>query len=240
MSEIMLSKSVKVQTFDGTKDKFLVFWRQYRAFGNVCKFSESMNPKAMDPALPAKAADFVTTDATQVAAMKRNDMAVAAYTLAFSTDRMMAFIDKGTTPDWPEGNAHLITKALFAKDKPEDIMSKVEMKLAINGIKMKANDDPTTLFTQITTIEVQYKTTLAMDEKLAIILSVCPKEYKPVITAEQRAKGDALTEANLEEAITQHFLSLQFGTGAIKVDDGSNDNEIGNVSLYARSLLPLL
>jgi hypothetical protein len=124
-------------------------------------------------------------------------------------------------------------KALIKKYKPTDIMSKAEMRIEINKVSMKANEDPSTLFTQLSSIEVRYKTTIDDDEQMATILSVCPKEYKSVITSEQRYRGTSLTMEHLEEAMGDHFRSLQFGDDAIKVDDDTLINASGKLGELA-------
>ena len=65
-----------------------------------------------------------------------------------------------------------------------------------------------------------------LEDKLASILEVCPKEYKTVLTSEQKLCGSELTEKHLENVMTDHFRSLQF-----REDDLSksynNDDELG-------------
>ena len=222
MSDMTGDKSAKLPTFDGKVDNFQLWWRRFKAYAGVNKFVEALNEKG-DPDMPKD--DTTALDPTddddkkKIVAKKRNTLAVAAFTMAFETESLMAFIDKGCNMAWPEGHANLIVKSLIKKYKPTDIMSKVEMRIEINKVSMKANEDPSTLFTQLSSIEVRYKTAIANEEKMATILSVCPKEYKSVITSEQRYRGSGLTMDHLEEAMGDHFRSLQFGDNAIKIDD---------------------
>ena len=113
---------------------------------------------------------------------------------------------------------------MLKKFKPTDIMAKVEIKNDIKAISMKRYEDPETLFTQMSAIEQRYKVDMDLEEKLGVILDRFPKEYLAVLTAEQRQKDDDLTIEDLEEAMTQHFCTLQFG----KEDDSDidNDNEL--------------
>jgi len=57
-------------------------------------------------------------------------------------------------------------------------------------------------------------------------LSVCPKDYKSIITAERCQKGTALTVDDVESVMTDHFRSLQFGQDSMQPDNGNNDNEL--------------
>ena len=111
-----------------------------------------------DPDLPAKESTVLDLSTNigkrQDVAKKCNDLAVSAFTFAFSSLAMMAYIDKGTDADWPNGHAGKITKALFKKFKPEDIMSKAEMREEISELKMGENEDPSNIFASMTNIEI--------------------------------------------------------------------------------------
>ena len=96
----------------------------------------------------------------------------------------------------------MIICALLKKFKPDDIMSKAEMKNDIRNIKMKENDNPITIFNQILAIELRYKVDIKLDEKLAIVLEVCPTKYLSVITSEQLNKGSSLMFEDIQEAMT--------------------------------------
>ena len=99
----------------------------------------------------------------------------------------MTFIDQAEDNTWPNGVVYKVVRALNLKYKPTDIMSKTEMRMAISEIKMKNNEDPTTLFTQMSTIEVKYCQTISVKEKLAIIMQHIPKDYKSLVTAAIRS-----------------------------------------------------
>ena len=92
----------------------------------------------------------------------------------------MTFIDRAEDNTWPNGIVYKVVRALNLKYKTTDIMSKTEMRMAISDIKMKNNEDPTTLFTQMSTIEVKYRQTISVEEKLAIIMQHIPKDYDKV------------------------------------------------------------
>ena len=125
--------------------------------------------------------------------------------MAFDNEDLMALIDAGTNSDWPDGHAGMITRALLKKFKPDDIMSKAEMKKDIQNIKMKKSEDPVTIFNQILAIELWYKVEIELDEKLAIVLEVCPTKYLSVITSEQMNKGSSLMLEDIQEAMTRLY-----------------------------------
>jgi len=70
---------------------------------------------------------------------------------------------------------------------------------------MGATDDPTKLFEHLNSLQNRFKRIKIEDEDLiAVIFSVAPKECKPVLVAEQRAKGANLTTNDLQDAVQQH------------------------------------
>jgi len=65
-------------------------------------------------------------------------------------------------------------------------MSRVELRCQLNQVSMKKNEDPSTLFEQITKIKNQcIETTLDTEEVIAVILDAAPNAYQQVLTAEQ-------------------------------------------------------
>jgi hypothetical protein len=75
-----------------------------------------------------------TTDAgkTSAAALRRNAVAMAHFTVAFSTEATMGIVYTAQSADWPKGLAHLVVKFLFKKYKPADTMSRVELQQKLN------------------------------------------------------------------------------------------------------------
>jgi hypothetical protein len=48
---------------------------------------------------------------------------------------------KAMTPEWPSGLAHLVVEALFKKYQPQDMITRVELRQILNGIKMKKGEE---------------------------------------------------------------------------------------------------
>ena len=92
-----------------------------------------------------------------------------------------------------------VTKALFKKFKPKNMMSKAEMCTKIFQLQMRENKDLLNLFTLMTSIEVHYNKPIDTEKKLLVLLKVCPAKYKALITSEQCSKSIALTINNFEE-----------------------------------------
>jgi hypothetical protein len=54
------------------------------------------------------------------AVLKRNAIAMANMTMAFTTDGTMALVYKAMDVDWPSGLAHKVAKELNSKYQPQD------------------------------------------------------------------------------------------------------------------------
>ena len=225
------TKSVKLPTFDGTKNKFQMWWVRFMAYATVCKFNAALQVNG-EHDLPESEATVVVDTATDQnasaragAARKRNAVAMANLSMAFTTESLMGLIYKSMTMEYPGGLAHLVVKALFAKYQPQDIVTCVELRQMLNKVSMKKSDDPAKLFEQISGIKNKYNTAMKrIDEGdlIAMVLDAAPAEYQAILTAEQRVKGDAVTLQDLENAMTQHWRQISGGTNRNK----DNDNEI--------------
>ena len=94
----------------------------------------------------------------------------------------------------------------------------------LNKALMKSETDPATLFEQLSSVENKHDTdTRKIDEedKIAVILTVAPKEHQAVLTIEQRSKGATLLMSDLEEAMHQHWWQIK----KHYEDEEENDDE---------------
>ena len=217
-------KSLKCPTFDGTKSAFGVFWRLFKSYATVNGFGLAVS-ETPDPDLPASNSTVldasVAADKLKIKARQRNNLACASFLVAFQTNPdLFAFIDKSVSTDWPEGQSHLIVSALIKAYLPTDLLSKSEFKRDLALVSMSVSDDPVLVLSRFAALETQYKCTMSTDEKLAKLLEIVPEVYKPVITAEQRSKGTSMSIADLEEALSLHFRTMQFGQNAITAGTG--------------------
>ena len=99
-------------------------------------------------------------------------------------------------------------KLMIAKYQPIDTVSRVELRQALNGVKIRSDENPTKLFKQINAIKNRYSSgSVRIDEAelIAVVIDAAPTDYKVILTAEQRAKRDALTLDNLAEAMNHHW-----------------------------------
>jgi hypothetical protein len=112
-------KSVRLPTFDGTLDKFPVWWTRFKAFAVVHKFEKAIRVNGPDSDLPAsdsEAIDESTDDGKKKSATKkRNAIAMAHLSMAFTKEATMRLIYKAKSQAWPGGLVHEVVKGLFKK-----------------------------------------------------------------------------------------------------------------------------
>jgi hypothetical protein len=188
------------------------------AYASVHQFTQALKTGG-EAAMPVS--DDVTVDATthpQVAkAKKRNAIAMANLTMAFTSEMTMGLVYKAQTEEWPGGLAYLVVAALKAKYMPDDVITKVELRQMLAKVTMKKDDEPSILFEQLSAIENRFNKPgeqIPDDDLIAAVLTAAPKEYVSILTAEQRSKGVALRLTDLESAMTQHWRQT---TGTLSV-----------------------
>jgi hypothetical protein len=202
---------------------------RFSAYAGVGNFEKALQ-EGGEPDLPQK--ESVVPDTmnkegkAQAAAIKRNSIAMVNLTMAFTSEATMGMIFKAKTSDWPGGLAHLVMRALEQKYQPEDTITRVEMRQRLSNIKMKRNDDPATLFEQISAIENRFNThTRHIEEEdlIAVVLDAAPQDYQSLLAAEQRIKGAAITLADLEAAMNQYWRQTMSSKG--NKEGGNDDSE---------------
>ena len=147
-------KSVRLPAFDGKDEDFELWWVRFKAYARVYKFVQALDNKP-EPNLPVRQDAVLdeTEDKAAIAARNRNDIAVANFTLAFTTSDLVNLVTSAVTTEYPGGLSWKIVAALEKRYKPRNVMTKIDLRRALNGVSMKANQDPTTLFEQMKNIQ---------------------------------------------------------------------------------------
>ena len=236
-------KSVKLPTFDGKRESFHMWWTRFCSYAMMQKFSTCLKPiEEVD--LPLDEEELSTDTDEEKAARKRNALAMYNFTLAFTTEGLMGMIFKARTTLYPNGQAYLIVQMLFAKYKPSDTISRVEMRTKLAQVTMKRDEDPTAMFERISLIENQYNDPVSgriidPEDLLATVLSAAPDAYKAVLTSEQRMQKSALKIEHLEEAMYAYYratVGSQVMTNAAQragpSNSGGNEFMFGTITCY--------
>ena len=154
MKEAMCDRGGRVPTFDGEKANFPTWLKKFLAYALMIKI-KSVWKEVRDPHLLEKEISEIdeTTEQGKLAriAVSKNDMAMVSFTMAFSNDNVMNIIYVACTPEWPEGQAHLVVKELMKRYRPLDTVSKIEMRQQLSKIKMRKGSNPSILFESLTT-----------------------------------------------------------------------------------------
>jgi hypothetical protein len=197
------------------------------AFAAVHKFTQALKVGG-ETNLPAKE-DAVTDISTDVgklqsAAVQRNAVAMANLTMAFTSEATMNLVRKAMNAEWPTGLAHLAVAAMFKKHRPQDTVTRVELRKALNDIKMKKGKDPATPFEQICSVENKHNAAtkkIDEDDLIAAALDAAPSEHQALLTSEQRRLGTSLKTDDLEAVMGQHWRQTQSpnGKGGKELDD---------------------
>ena len=117
-------KSVRMPTFDGSHKNFQLWWTRFVGYATVYQFVKAINKDAPDPDMPASDAvlldETVAADKIMIEAKKKNAVAMANLSMAFTSEGSMGLVYKAMTSAWPNGLAHLVIKSLFNKYQPQE------------------------------------------------------------------------------------------------------------------------
>jgi hypothetical protein len=118
------------------------------------------------PATDAMVVDITTNlGKKQAVAKKRNEIVIANFMMAFTSEGTISLVYKASTVDWPDGLAHLIVVVMLQRYMPQDTVTRVELRQMLNKVSMKPNDDLRVIFEQISAIENGYTTAMQQIEK---------------------------------------------------------------------------
>jgi gag-polypeptide of LTR copia-type/Zinc knuckle len=134
------------------------------------------------------------------------------------------------TPEWPGGLAHLVVEAQFKKYQPQDIITRVELRQMLNGIKMKEGEDLAMLFEQISSIENKYNKNGKIDEEdlIAVVLDAAPSDYQSILMIEQRLHPTDLKLEHLGTCMNQYWQQT-----ALVCKSDENEKDKTEVALLA-------
>ena len=210
----------KVPTFSGKKEDYLVWWTKFQAYCAQQGYSDALDPGFVSklPADDATPLDETNSDEKKQAdAKKMNLKAMAAFATAFETARMLILLHKVKTDKWSDGLACELVKKLKGKFVPSKENVAIESTLMMNEIKMGYKDDPSTLFEQMSEIEIlcaDAKKHLDEDTMVGFVLKALPTQYANcVVQLKNDCKRDGvpITLDALEEKVVELWRTLNPG-----------------------------
>jgi hypothetical protein len=167
-------------------EKFAMWWLRFKAFAAVKKFSQALVDDSSINKLPHNEGDYdadADVKKAQVEAEEKNNLAMTYLTMAFTTAQLMGMIDSSTSTSYPGGKACIVIKLLLAKYRPGDRLARVEMRQALNSIKMKSSEHPDILFERLVTVCNEYSESAKVDDEsqISTIMEKAPSVYAAVI-----------------------------------------------------------
>ena len=109
---------------------FLMWCAQFKLYRVLMEFVDMLDETTAKAELRATEADVLdpndASDKKKIGAKRANARAMAAFTIAFQTPKMMKFVYAANTTDWPKGLAYLVAQALEKKYMPKDVFTAVE------------------------------------------------------------------------------------------------------------------
>jgi hypothetical protein len=161
-------------------------------------------------------------------AVKANLQAMACFTMTFTKACLLLLAAKAKkTAEWPIGLAYLVVEPLKKKYMPDDQLSKVEARKALNKVSMKSKEDPTVLIEKLRMIKAMYmeSTMVTIDETemIAVVMDKTRADYKSILTTEIKRDGGGTLD-DLEELLHLQWRAL-YGTKDDKAAKNGEDND---------------
>jgi hypothetical protein len=140
-TELSRTTSVRLPLFDGQHKNYQIWWTRFMAYASVHQFTQALKTGG-ETSMPARDEDVVdaTTHPQVAKAKKRNAIAMANLTMAFTSKMTMGLVYKAQTEEWPGGLAHLFVAALKSKYMSNDVNTKVELRQMLSKVRMKKDE----------------------------------------------------------------------------------------------------
>lgn len=211
------ASTIKLPTFDGKEESFVIWRTRFRAYALMKGFAEALSYDD-NTDMSDKESDVNANFASADAAIKEtgrkgkaNIMAMAALAIAMTTEELICKIHEASDADWPGGKAYKVIKLLEAEYQ----------------------QDPRILFEQIAMIKNQARSSqlaIAEEDLIAIVLDKVPIQYAHVLATQQNIQGTNLTLSHLKEAMRNQYRIVNGRTD----DDDNMIDETGLGGIMGR------
>ena len=221
---------LKPPSFDGKEVNFSNWYAKFMAYGEVHGFGSALSDKK-----PSELKDdgndpdhFDETNYPQaVKQYKANALAMANLTMAFTNDNdvCMGYVFKSMDSKWPKGRAWYVFEKLLKKYRPNDLMVEFELNQKLSELKMKIDESPGVVFTQLARIENWYPKHLPEDKVLPALMSAFPKEsYRMILSQYSMEKSKGTSTESLEDV--EERLVMMWRSCSGKPQGGSTTDEV--------------
>lgn len=203
------TKSVALPTFNGKDEGFQVWWTKFGAFSTAKGYVQALLGKEDDLPLTENQAldESDAVEKKKIKARDQNSLAMAYLLSAFKAEADISLAYETMDDEWPGGKAYLVVEKLMEIYKPKDNVTKVKVYERLLEVKMKAKEDPKTLFEQVASIQNWYNSGTKKLPKEQLI-AVAPREYASVLTSEQEKRGTTLELSHLRAVMNKYYRAV--------------------------------
>lgn len=205
-----LEDSFPVPLFRGDKATYPNWLRIFTSLCDLHDCAEALEPSHAD-VLPSLIDSTVLTEAENKA-VKMNKKGIHLLNTALEDEVVGMFIINSYTPQYPRGIVWKVMIALSKRYNPQSITSQldnlVNFTKEMDAITMHRREDPGNLIDKLEGISARYRFLGVKVSKEALIaraLRAAHDEYKEVLNAEKRAKGNDLTLEDLRSCMVTLF-----------------------------------
>ena len=212
--------ALKVPVYSGKKEDFQMWWFQFKAHATLHGYAELMVPTKHSD-LPNAFAEGPNDTAAQKKMRDKHTMALCHLLQAMGNRQSsVSYVMKTVTTEWPGGLVHKVVESMLKAHNPKDVAAHLELKVKLQKLSLGPNEDPENLFTEITTIQSEYKNVPEMD-LIAAVIGALPQDYKEVMTSLQVSEGNNITFDMVENTVHTHYRTM-----SVMNSGNSEDREI--------------
>ena len=209
-----VSAKVNIPKFSGKEKDYMEFMTSLNAAFALLELEVTMDESFKDklPANHKVELDLTKADEKkQHQAKQKNHKAIQSLTVAFhGKPKLMSFIYKSKTKDWPNGLTYLAIKKLKARYVSDDEHAYMSMMAELDAVTMGDDDDPSDFFSDVATIKMKYETEESIVDMKELWPTIyrMPKVYHETIKSnktKQKGSGEAFDLDDLEEECCDYY-----------------------------------
>ncbi len=192
-------EKVKVSNFgnsrppqwDGKKGNSYLMWKiKFSAHLTMLGLKDCLTPEFASE-LPAKEKDTFNLTSNKgknwANAVRKNKKTMMQFALSWTKVAQLNKINLATRADkdWPSRKVHEVMTQLVKEYKPDDTMTEMEMKKALNKLSLGKKKDPNNLNNELSATECRYKLDLTKSKKKAQMFRIGRAHYASIISMTQ-------------------------------------------------------
>jgi anti-sigma28 factor (negative regulator of flagellin synthesis) len=240
IAEYAKMKLAKAPPFEGKQSEFPKWWIKMGAHADRYGYRKALKVQKEDD-LPDSEEEVIPAGKHKAKAARwRNKTAITCFSDSFQTYRLLSWIPESATTAYPGGLTWKIVARLMKTFAPDDMTSRVELRLKLNQLALKEKEDPEVLTERVAELKQRFNqgtVKINEEELIAALISGAPKKYESSINVEKRLRGKDLTYEHVIEAMGEQFrlsVARNFRSGTKRwADDDDSDSDQAEPTLLA-------